>query len=138
MRLPGFCVPYVAYQLRVQDELLLVGILHIIDAQAEIIRVVSRTVEGLSTTDDSLAVEAIGRVGPGGNFLADEHTLRDFRRELFEPGLLDYRNFDAWQSAGSTSLLERARARVGELLASSKTPPLADQRRRQVLEILNG
>jgi len=114
----------------------LAGSLEMLVIAAEVIRIVSRTVEGLITTDDSLAVETIARVGPGGHFLADEHTLRDFRKELFEPGLLDYHNFAAWQSAGSASLLERARARVGELLASTSTPPLADERRRSILEIL--
>jgi len=88
----------------------------------EVIAVVARMVEGLRTDDDALALDAIGRVGPGGNFFGDDHTLANFRREMFVPRLLDYRMFDRWKSAGSKSMLDRARERVKELLAA---PPPA-------------
>ncbi len=104
---------------------------------AEIIRVVARTVEGLATTDEALAVDAISRVGPGGHFLTDEHTLANFRTERFEPHLLDYRNFAAWEKAGSKTMLERARERVTELLAT-EPPPMNAIRRGRVLEIAGG
>jgi len=83
----------------------------------EIIRVVARTVEGLDTSPDALAVEVIDRVGPGGHFLTDPHTLRRFRTERFDPILLDTRNLSGWQTSGATSLLSRARLRVRELLS---------------------
>ncbi len=88
---------------------------------AEIIRIVGRTVEGLDTSPEALAVEAIDEVGPGGNFLTAPHTLDHFRKHLFEPGLLDYHAFDGWLAEGGTSFLERARRRVREILGAS--PP---------------
>ncbi|MCK5802791.1 MAG: trimethylamine methyltransferase family protein [Lentisphaeria bacterium] len=84
---------------------------------SEIIRIVGRTVEGLDTSATALGVEAIAEVGPGGNFLVAPHTLEHFREELFEPGLLDYHPVTGWKAKGATSLLERARAKVAEILA---------------------
>jgi len=105
---------------------------------AEIIAIVERMVTGLGTSDEDLAVEAIDRVGPGGNYLTDEHTLRNFRREMFSPALLDYQSFSAWEARGSTSLLDRAKMRVKELLALSPSSMMQETRRRRVLEILEG
>jgi len=107
---------------------------------AEIIAVVGRAVEGLDTSDDALAVDAIGRVGPGGGYLTDEHTLANFRRELFEPSLMDYRNFVQWQQAGSKSMMDRAHERVEALLGPAGCParPVMDEARREaVLAILH-
>jgi len=102
---------------------------------AEIIRVVARMTAGLDTSDDALAVEAIGRVGPGGHFLTDDHTLAHFRDERFDGGLLDYRNFAAWEKGGAPTMLERATERVARLLAR-ETPPMNPARRKKVLNIL--
>jgi trimethylamine--corrinoid protein Co-methyltransferase len=103
---------------------------------AEVIAIVGRMVEGLETTDEALAVEAIHRVQPGGQFLMDEHTLKNFRRELFKPTLVNYQNFAAWQAAGATSMLDAAERRAKELLESESSPPMAEDRQRKVLEIL--
>ena len=101
-------VGYLESGLASSPELLVIG--------AEIIRIVGRTVEGLDTSEDALGVEAIDQVGPGGNFLTSPHTLARFRKELFKPGLLDYHPISGWQDAGSTSLLDRARAKVADIL----------------------
>lgn len=110
--------------------------LEMLAISAEVIAIVGRMSEGLATTDEALAVEAIGRVGPGGHYLTDEHTLANFRGELFEPALLDYQSFPLWKAAGETSLLDRAGKRVRDLLAAAKPPPLAEERRREILESL--
>jgi trimethylamine--corrinoid protein Co-methyltransferase len=63
-----------------------------------------------------LAVEAIARVGPGGHYLMDDHTLRFMRSELFQPSLADRQNRANWEAAGSQDARSRARARVEKLL----------------------
>jgi trimethylamine---corrinoid protein Co-methyltransferase len=90
----------------------------------EIIRIVGRTVEGLDTSEDALGVKAINQVGPGGSFLTNDHTLNNFRKEIFRPELFDYNQLAGWNTAGSTSLLERARAKVSDILASHQTQKL--------------
>ena len=46
--------------------------------------------------DESLALEAIRQVGPGGNYLANKHTLKHMR-ELWQPALMDRRSYSAWE-----------------------------------------
>ena len=46
---------------------------------AEAFRLLAHLTRGIATDDAALAADAIRRVGPGGNYLTDEHTLRHMR-----------------------------------------------------------
>jgi trimethylamine---corrinoid protein Co-methyltransferase len=70
----------------------------------------------IDVDDESLAVDEIIAVGPGGNHLARPYTRRHYR-EFWVPSLLDKAPHDRWQSNGATSLKERVVARVAELRA---------------------
>ncbi|MBW2594126.1 MAG: trimethylamine methyltransferase family protein, partial [Deltaproteobacteria bacterium] len=51
-----------------------------------------RLTEGMEINRDTLAVEAINRVGHRGDFMSDPHTLKFLRREKrFKPDLFDWR-----------------------------------------------
>jgi trimethylamine--corrinoid protein Co-methyltransferase len=49
----------------------------------EIVGYLRRSLRGIEVSDETLALDAIGAVGPGGNFLMEEHTVSRFREELF-------------------------------------------------------
>lgn len=51
----------------------------------ELWRNVLRAWRGITINDSTLAFEAIARVGPGGYFMKDPHTLRHFRNETLLP-----------------------------------------------------
>lgn len=51
---------------------------------------------GIVVDDETLALDAIRQVGPGGNFLAHKHTKRHMR-ELWLPTLFDRRPYGAWE-----------------------------------------
>ena len=55
---------------------------------------------------------------PTGNFLAEQHTAEHFRAETWIPDLLDRNSYPAWEAAGGLTLLDRARARLREILDS--------------------
>jgi trimethylamine--corrinoid protein Co-methyltransferase len=93
----------------------------------EIVGMVMRALRGIELTGDSLAVEAIGRVGPGGHYLMDPHTLRFMRSELYHPALSDRRNRAAWEAAGSPDTRTRAVARLERLLQAHEPPGLPAQ-----------
>jgi trimethylamine--corrinoid protein Co-methyltransferase len=82
----------------------------------EIAGMVFRVLRGLAVSDEALAVDAIDRVGPGGHFLTDPHTLQFLRAEVFHPRLADRQGWPAWGAGGQESMRGRARARVGNLL----------------------
>jgi trimethylamine--corrinoid protein Co-methyltransferase len=90
----------------------------------EIVGMAWRVLRGLEVSDESMALPAIDRVGPGGHYLMDEHTLRHMRSEFFYPRLADRQSWPAWEAAGGPDSRARAAARVAELLASHRAPGL--------------
>jgi trimethylamine--corrinoid protein Co-methyltransferase len=90
----------------------------------EVVGLVARFMEGIEVSEETMALEVIDQVGPGGNYLAEEHTLKHFRRNWF-PALLDRSNYSAWREAGRLSLGDRATARARELLETHKPTPLS-------------
>ena len=83
----------------------------------EIVAMAKRILGGVEVSDESLAVDVIKRVGPGGHFLDLEHTLRHFRQEFFFPRLFDRRGIPEWEADGGRGIDEVARFRVREVLA---------------------
>ncbi len=85
-----------------------------------------RQARGIVVTDETLAAEVIDRVGPGGSFLGEDHTLRHFRAELRDSRLADRLNAPAWAAAGGKDVLARAAEAVRRIVAAPAQPLLAD------------
>jgi trimethylamine--corrinoid protein Co-methyltransferase len=91
----------------------------------ELMSFLRRVRRGFEVSSETLAAEVIAAVGPGGNYLAEEHTLQNFRRELWIPGSPWTRQgWKAWHEAGRQSMADRVHTRAGELLAKHQVPPL--------------
>jgi trimethylamine--corrinoid protein Co-methyltransferase len=86
----------------------------------DIVQMVKRVLQGIQTTPAHLAVEAIQRIGPGGHYLEDEHTLQYMRQEFINPRLSDRHNRERWKEAGKTDSRERATALVKSILRADK------------------
>ena len=88
--------------------------------------VISRSrflLNGVNTTPEYLAVEAVKRVGPGGNYLGDPHTAKHFR-EKWQPSLSDYSSFSSWEAAGSKKMEARIQEKLRTILEEHKPMPL--------------
>ena len=92
----------------------------------EIIGMIMRAIRGIEVNSETLGVDAIKRVGPGGHFLTEEHTLKYMRDEYFEPEISDRQLRENWEKDGSLSGRERAVARAKEIL-NSHQPAAIDQ-----------
>ena len=73
--------------------------------------------EELPVDDEAIALAEIEAVGPGGNHLGTRMTRRDHRR-YWRPSLIDQNTHERWAAGGRTTLLERVRARLAEILAA--------------------
>jgi trimethylamine--corrinoid protein Co-methyltransferase len=94
---------------------------------SEINRTVVRALQGFEVDDGRLALEAIARVGPGGNFVQDEHTLKYLRGERYFPSPLIYRNSrEAWMAAGSPDFEKRANEIARTILKEHEPAPLSE------------
>jgi trimethylamine--corrinoid protein Co-methyltransferase len=90
----------------------------------ELAGMAGRCAAGFEVSAETLALEVIDRVGPGGNYLADKHTTRWFRQEHYRPKLSDRSARADWEIAGSKDIRERARERAREILASHEPDPI--------------
>jgi len=89
----------------------------------DFIGLTGRFMGGIEVSDETLALDVIDRVGPGGHFLAEKHTLRHFRENWYSR-LMDRDSREGWEAKGRTTLGDRASARVRQILESHQPPPL--------------
>jgi len=101
---------------------------------AEMIAMMRRFVGGMSVDAESLAMEVIHQVGPGGDFLSTDHTMQHFR-SFWEPTLFNRKRVEDWMEAGGTRLGQRLRERTVALLDEHEPEPLPDAVREEIAYI---
>ena len=82
---------------------------------------------------DTLALDIVHKVGPGGHFLGEKHTLEHFKKEIWSKTMDDTFILDP-MSKGSFS--ERAKTKVKEILSTHKAPPIKEAVRKEMQQIL--
>lgn len=94
-------------------------------ADDEAMAYVKRIARGFEVTPQTLAADVVKAVGPGGNFLAEAHTVANYRRELWTPNAVWTRQtWPAWEAGGCHTWGDRARQRAREILAKHQVEPL--------------
>ena len=86
---------------------------------------VKRIKKGFKVNDETLGLNAIKEVGPGGHFLDKDHTFKHFRGELYQPTLANCDDFDGWLAKGSPQSMEAANKKCKEILDSYEVPELS-------------
>ena len=92
---------------------------------AEIFSIIHKMMQGITVNDETLALDAIAAVGPGGNFLSQKHT-RNHMRDLFLPQFMDRRPYTEWETKKDDArdwALNKAR----KLLAEHQPDPLDEK-----------
>lgn len=90
----------------------------------DLIGMVERLVKGVNVSDETLALDIIDEIGPGGHFLAHKHTRDHHAKEHFIPRTFDTQSFESWAKAGSKDLREKAREEVKRILKEHQPPHL--------------
>ena len=104
--------------------------------QNEIIEYVERMLRGFEINDDTLALDLIDEVGPGGTFIDTLHTAEHFRSELWMPTVLDRDYWPAWEAAGRPDTRGRVRERRDALLESYEPVPMDNDLDREIERIV--
>ncbi|MGD9362969.1 MAG: trimethylamine methyltransferase family protein, partial [Desulfobacterales bacterium] len=87
----------------------------------EIIGMCCKVLQGIDVDAEHLALEAIDEVGPGGNFIASDHTFAHLRTEYFTGnGVTDRKIRDDWERDGSQDAAARAREIARSMLAQEE------------------
>ena len=94
--------------------------------QHECVRYVERIMRGIGVSNETLALDVIDSVGPGGTFIDQMHTAEHFREELWMPQLLDRAFWPGWEAAGRAELGDLLPVKVQELLSDYEEKPLPE------------
>jgi trimethylamine--corrinoid protein Co-methyltransferase len=94
----------------------------------EIIGMVKRYIQGITVDSNTLALDVIEKVGPGGNFLSEDHTYKNFKSEMFMPELIDRNVYANWKSAGAKTLETRVNEKVRQILSTYEPQPIDDRK----------
>ena len=93
----------------------------------DIFKMIRKVMQGMRVDDENLAVDIIKSVGPGGDFLMQDHTMKYMRTLPSVPNLIDRGNRENWLASGEMGLAEKAAERAAEILANHKPVPLSDE-----------
>jgi len=103
----------------------------------ELMAYVKRIARGFEINSDTLATEVVHAVGPGGNYLAEDHTVRHFRKEIWFPGPAWTRQmWEGWEDEGRTSIGDRAVAEVNRILTTHQPEPMDKALAREIDRIV--
>jgi trimethylamine--corrinoid protein Co-methyltransferase len=91
----------------------------------EIFSIIHKTMQGIVVNDDTLALDVISAVGPGGNFLSQKHTLKHMR-DLFLPQFMDRRPYNEWEMRKDDAR-DWALSKARKILEVHQPDPLDDK-----------
>jgi trimethylamine--corrinoid protein Co-methyltransferase len=77
---------------------------------------------GFEVNTETLALDTIRRVGIGGSYLTEEHTVRHMRETYWPSDLFNQKGWDAWMAAGGQDVYAKAHERVQQILAERYPP----------------
>ena len=102
----------------------------------EFARMISRVVAGIDVNDETMQADLLAAVGPGGEFISEEHTFKHMR-QLSQTELIDRRARNTWLQDGGTDMVERAYGKAQDILENHKVDPLPEAMQRELKSILN-
>ena len=100
----------------------------------ELIAYTKHFMHGLQINEDTLALDLIHEIGPDGDYLSTDHTLKYYKEDWY-PKLFDRRNYDDWKARGEKTLRQRAREKALKILDTHKPEPLPAEVQQQLDEI---
>lgn len=90
----------------------------------EILAELYRVLDGIDVNSDTLALDVIHKVGPGGHFLGQRHTMQFLRKEHYLPQISPRQTRDQWVESGSQTTVELAYEKAQSILSDHKVEPL--------------
>lgn len=103
----------------------------------EIFGMILDTVSGFEISEETLALDVIEGVGPGGDFLRERHTLNHtLEGEQYESALGDRRTWEQWLAAGKKEISQVAEEEVEKILKDASPVELEGNVEAELDEVL--
>ena len=91
---------------------------------AEVLQMVAASLEPFEVNAETLAVDAIREVGPGGHFFGTAHTMERYQTAFYAPLLSNWDNHETWLESGAITTEQRAHQIWKQLLAEYQQPDI--------------
>jgi len=101
----------------------------------ELVGMTNHLIKGIEVTEETLLVDEIDRVGPGGNYLDSKVTLNHYRDYWF-PTLLDRKRRQQWLGKGGLTMGQRLNAKVLKIINEYQPQPLEAEKSQKLRDIL--
>lgn len=94
---------------------------------------------GVEVNEETLAVEEICNVGPGGHYLYEDHTMKWFRKH-WQPTLMDRNSYEDWDAQGRTTMKDRIVKKTKDIIANYEGPAskVPESAKSDIQKILDG
>jgi trimethylamine--corrinoid protein Co-methyltransferase len=96
-------------------------------ADADVIRMFKRILEGVPVNDLTMALDVIHNVGPAGHFLAEEHTVQNMRKMQSRPRFIDRGTRVDFLNNGSKAMMAKANEEARRILETHHPKVLSDE-----------
>lgn len=103
----------------------------------EIIAMARRILRGIEVNPQTIMLELIEKVGPGGQFLTEPASAGLCRQEIWVPRLMDRNAYPIWEQKGQLNTEQRVQQRLAQILSSHQPPPLAPAVQERIQVILS-
>ncbi len=102
----------------------------------EIIGIIKYMLQPLNFNDESIPLEVMNKVGPGGNFLLEDHTTENFKKSFCFPRFFDRNTFETWENNGSKDLHAILNENAKEIFNNHKTEELSEEIKQRINAIV--
>lgn len=104
--------------------------------QHELIGFLEHIMKGFEISDEKIGIEIIEKARKEGSFLAEDHTLKHFRQELWFPKLLDRNFWGKWYDSGRKDMRTCSIDMKNELLKDHVPQPVDDSLLKELDDLL--
>ena len=84
-----------------------------------------RIMRGVEVNADTIMLDLIERVGPGGHFMAEPESALLCRQEVWAPTLMDRDHRAVWEQKGGLSMEQRTGQKLRHILNTHQPQPLS-------------
>jgi trimethylamine--corrinoid protein Co-methyltransferase len=102
----------------------------------EICGMIDRILKGVSVTEETIGLDLIDKVGPGGHYLNQKHTMRHLREEHFLTKLSDRDSYESWTEKGKGGVREQAKEQVKKILSEHIPLPMDSSVEKELILIV--
>jgi trimethylamine--corrinoid protein Co-methyltransferase len=90
----------------------------------ELLQMMAETLQPFEVSAESIGIDAVRDVGPGGHFFGTSHTMERYETAFYSPLISDWRNYQSWEEAGAPTSAQHANRLYKQMLADFTPPPL--------------